>query len=118
MFKKVVQSSRKGAQNRTRAFSLVEMLMTLLVASLLMAALAPVMTKKMQENVSISGFGSVIFNTGKTVYNTPGEYTFVVPDNVYELKIQAAAGGGGGGGGGSSSIYSSQRDGAVERDGG
>ena len=87
-----------------RAFSLVEMLMTLLVASLLMAALAPVMTKKMQENVSISGFGSVIFNTGKTVYNTPGEYTFVVPDNVYELKIQAAAGGGGGGGANSTSF--------------
>ncbi len=31
------------------AFSLVEMLMALLVASLLLAALAPVMTKRMNE---------------------------------------------------------------------
>ena len=37
------------------AFSLVEMLMALLVASLLMAALAPVMTKKFSENVNVTG---------------------------------------------------------------
>lgn len=39
------------------AFSLVEMLMALLVASLLLAALAPVVTKKFNENVSIFGAG-------------------------------------------------------------
>jgi len=39
------------------AFSLVEMLMALLVASLLLAALAPVMTKKFSENVSVFGAG-------------------------------------------------------------
>ena len=37
------------------AFSLVEMLMALLVASLLMVALAPVMTKRFSENVNVSG---------------------------------------------------------------
>ena len=90
----------KGKQ----AFSLIEMLMTLLVASLLMAALAPVMTKKVQEKVNVSGLGSIIFNTGKTIYNAPGQYSFVVPDDVYEIKIQAAAGGGGGGGANSTSF--------------
>ena len=40
---------------RKPAFSLVEMLMALLVASLLLAALAPVMTKKFNENVVVSG---------------------------------------------------------------
>ncbi len=38
-----------------RAFSLVEMLMALLVASLLLAALAPVMTRRMNENVVVQG---------------------------------------------------------------
>ncbi len=80
------------------AFSLVEMLMALLVASLLMAALAPVMTKKVQEDVQVSGLGSIVLSTGKTVYNAPGTYSFIVPDGVYELRIQAAAGGAGRGG--------------------
>ena len=38
-------------------FSLVEMLMALLVASLLLAALAPVMTKRFGENVNVSATG-------------------------------------------------------------
>ncbi len=38
----------------TPAFSLVEMLMALLVASLLMAALAPVMTRKMNDTLSFN----------------------------------------------------------------
>jgi len=37
------------------AFSLVEMLMALLVASLLLAALAPVMTRKINENIHVDG---------------------------------------------------------------
>ena len=37
------------------AFSLVEMLMALLVASLLLTALAPVMTRRMNENVVVQG---------------------------------------------------------------
>lgn len=41
------------------AFSLVEMLMALLVASLLMVALAPVMTRKMSENIGIKVEGEI-----------------------------------------------------------
>ena len=43
MFKKVVQSFHCEAKRRSSAFSLVEMLMALLVASLLLAGLAAVM---------------------------------------------------------------------------
>ncbi len=77
------------------AFSLIEMLMALLVASLLLAALAPVITKRPRE---VTYEEDITLKDGKAIYSTPGEYTFIVPDNVYELKIQASAGGGGGGG--------------------
>ena len=50
------------------AFSLVEMLMALLVASLLMAALAPVMTKKFSENVNVSGGMSAAVPMVKRMY--------------------------------------------------
>ncbi len=77
------------------AFSLVEMLMALLVASLLLAALAPVMTRKMNENLNISGTGG-----------TKGDYTrlfdkdseWVVPNGVNVIDITAIGGGGAGGG--------------------
>lgn len=48
-----------GSKTRS-GFSLIEMLMALLVASLLMTALAPVMTKKLNENIglTVSGGGS------------------------------------------------------------
>ena len=42
-----------------KAFSLVEMLMALLVASLLMVALAPVMTRKMGENIGVTVEGTL-----------------------------------------------------------
>ena len=48
------------------AFSLVEMLMALLVASLLMAALAPVITKKVNDVVGISVEGNI---PGKKIKN-------------------------------------------------
>ena len=42
-----------SSKNRP-AFSLVEMLMALLVASLLLAALAPVITRKMDDSMTVS----------------------------------------------------------------
>lgn len=52
---KRLQSDRSAL--KLAAFSLVEMLMALLVASLLLAALAPVMTKRMNESVTVTGGG-------------------------------------------------------------
>ncbi len=83
-------------QSSKFAFSLVEMLMALLVASLLLAALAPVMTRRMADNISISG------NTG----GTKGSVTPCVPDNNGEciapmdaVSVSAIILSGGGGGG-------------------
>ncbi len=83
------------------AFSLVEMLMALLVASLLMAALAPVMTKKMHENLVITGTGGAVIPTSSCDYTTPGTFgqngECTVPSNIYEAGFIIASGGGGGG---------------------
>lgn len=76
------------------AFSLVEMLMALLVASLLMAALAPVVTKRMNDTLMVDD----ISTPGLKVWAEPGEYTFTVPAQTEYLQIQGSAGGGGGGG--------------------
>ncbi len=99
-------------------FSLVEMLMALLVASLLLAALAPVMTRKMNENIHVSGEFSVGDKKVKTYeisYNDclalPGaeektasdgskycEGEWVVPNNYNgPMTVTLISAGGGGG---------------------
>ncbi len=89
------------------AFSLVEMLMALLVASLLMAALAPVMTKKINEHITVSGTGGAIIPKVYCGYVNDGNELLqkltekdgcVVPENSYNAGVIIASGGGGGGG--------------------
>ena len=77
-------------------FSLVEMLMALLVASLLLAALAPVMTKRMNDNVSITGISGGTRLDYKRTFYTDSEWT--VPNGVNQINITAIGGGGSGGG--------------------
>ncbi len=83
------------------AFSLVEMLMALLVASLLLAALAPVITRKMNENIHISGTGEL--------YKAPADmqcfsYSDSQPEvdvsinDVYSVSFLISSAGGGGAG--------------------
>ena len=80
-------------------FSLVEMLMALLVASLLLAALAPVMTKRFGENVNVSGTGgSGVKSDYSRVFDKDTEWT--VPSGVNTINITAVGGGGAGGGAG------------------
>ncbi len=81
---------------RNPAFSLVEMLMALLVASLLLAALAPVMTKRMNDNVSITGISGGTRLDYKRTFYTDSEWT--VPNGVNQINITAIGGGGSGGG--------------------
>ncbi len=84
------------------AFSLVEMLMALLVASLLMAALAPVMTKRFKENINITGTGGTVIPKTFCAYVNNGtqERTEVckVPPNTYSASAIIASAGGGGSG--------------------
>lgn len=84
-------------------FSLVEMLMALLVASLLLAALAPVITKKMdKENIHVSGTGRntsehyAVFNDASK--NGSEDNIFTVPSNAVNVRVTMIGGGGAGGG--------------------
>lgn len=84
-----------------RAFSLVEMLMALLVASLLLAALAPVMTRKFGENVNVSGVGAAPKAPADIQcysYNDAQPEVTVSVNDVYTASFVIASGGGGGAG--------------------
>jgi len=94
------------------AFSLVEMLMALLVASLLLAALAPVMTKRLNgESINVSGSGESVnlperyqcwdYNHMDLENDSDGTLLRVldVPtDTAYTFNFILASGGGGGAG--------------------
>ena len=84
-----------------KAFSLVEMLMALLVASLLLAALAPVMTKKFNEgSLNISGVNHKPSSGSSSC--TVEEFNnneCSVPGDAKTINILIASGGGGGGAG-------------------
>lgn len=88
------------------AFSLVEMLMALLVVSLLLAALAPVMTRRFADNVNVSATGGTVPKTFCAYVNNGNELLVkdtetegcIVPDNTYSMNVIMASGGGGGAG--------------------
>ncbi len=95
--------TRSASYQKLAGFSLVEMLMALLVASLLMAALAPVMTKKLNDNFNINIFGStkpmeacafMTDNADADVENVECK----VPNESHVASAIIVSGGGGGGG--------------------
>lgn len=97
--KKISKAEPCSANKGLSAFSLVEMLMALLVASVLLAALAPVMTKKMDEGaINING------TNNKKLAGTPctaaeilaGEC--MIPQEAEHINVILVSGGGGGGG--------------------
>ena len=88
--------------HKSFAFSLVEMLMALLVASLLLAALAPVMTKRMDEaKLNISGVGAAQYDKDAIIQIYTGspdeDKVFNVPSDVNMIKATLIGGGGAGG---------------------
>ena len=80
-----------GAQ---KGFTLAELLTAVLVISVIMVALAPVITKRMKDTVSVQTDNK----KGLEIYANPGTYTFDVPIGINTLFIQGSGGGGGGGG--------------------
>ena len=76
------------------AFTLAELLMATLVISIIMVALAPVITRRAHDNVAIT----VNQKQGLEIFATPGIYSFDVPVGINTLFIQGAGGGGGGAG--------------------
>ena len=72
--------------------------MALLVASLLLAALAPVMTKRMDEaKLNISGVGAAQYDKDAIVTIFNNDEVFNVPNDVNSVKVTMIGGGGAGG---------------------
>ena len=76
------------------AFTLAELLTAVLVISIIMVALAPVITKRMQQTVDVQ----MTKKKGEEVFSNPGDYVFEIPIGINTLYIQAAGGSGGGSG--------------------
>ena len=79
---------------QTAAFTLAELLTAVLVISVIMVALAPVITKRMKDNISVTTDNK----KGLEIFANPGTYTFDVPIGINTLFLQGAGGGGGGAG--------------------
>lgn len=77
-----------------RAFTLAELLTAVLVISVIMVALAPVITKRMKDSISVQTDNK----KGLEIYTNPGSYTFDVPIGINTLFIQGSGGGGAGAG--------------------
>ena len=91
-----IQRYEKDKKMDKRAFTLAELLTAVLVISIIMVALAPVITKRMKDNVSVTTDNK----KGLEIFANPGTYTFDVPIGINTLFLQGSGGGGGGGGAG------------------
>ncbi len=85
---------------RRAGFSLIEMLLALLVASLLMAALAPVMTRRMADHELkvISEASNYDKDSIITIFNDSSEtQEFNIPNDTNRITVTMMGGGGAGG---------------------
>ena len=102
MRKKLNFFAQKGAKlplckdfwNFKFGFTLAELLMATLIISIIMVALAPVITRRAHDNIAIT----VNQKQGLEIFSTPGVYTFDVPVGINTLFLQGSGGGGGGAG--------------------
>ena len=79
---------------KLKGFTLAELLTATLVISIIMVALAPVITRRAHDNVAIT----VNQKQGLEIFTNPGIYSFDVPVGINTLFLQGAGGGGGGSG--------------------
>ena len=77
-----------------KGFTLAELLTAVLVISVIMVALAPVITKRMKDSISVQTDN----RKGLEIFTNPGTYTFDVPIGINTLFIQGSGGAGGGAG--------------------
>lgn len=126
-------------EKKSKAFTLAEALILLLIAALLAAALVPVITRKHKDVAEHGKWICTLNSDGKHVIKTvyrgktsdfeladAAFCTFTPPANAKNFTIRAVGGGGGGGGGTAGdfeSVYNSKDDdagiyaGNVENDG-
>ncbi len=91
---------KEAWQSRQSAFSLVEMLMALLVASLLLAALAPVMTRRMADHELkvMSEASNYEKDSIVTIFTDSSEtQEFNIPNDTNRITVTMMGGGGAGG---------------------
>ena len=77
-----------------KAFTLAELLVSVLIIATMLVILAPVITKRSKDNLSVT----VDRQKGLEIYTNPGLYTFFIPTGINTIYIQGAGGGGGGAG--------------------
>ena len=93
------------------AFTLAELLVSILIISVILTLLAPVITKRAKENISINGGSTNKINTRLFIYNKSDSNcseisgvnnslscNFTIPSGVNRINAIAVSGGGGGAG--------------------
>ena len=93
------------------AFTLAELLVSILIISVILTLLAPVITKRAKENISINGGSTNKINTRLFIYNKSDSNcseisgvnnslscNFTIPSGVKKINAIAVSGGGGGAG--------------------
>ena len=96
---------------KQNAFTLAELLVSILIISVILTLLAPVITKRAKENISINGGSSNKINTRLFIYNKSDSNcseisgvnnslscNFTIPSGVKRINAIAVSGGGGGAG--------------------
>ena len=96
---------------KQNAFTLAELLVSILIISVILTLLAPVITKRAKENISINGGSSNKINTRLFIYNKSDSNcseisgvnnslscNFTIPSGVKKINAIAVSGGGGGAG--------------------
>ena len=96
---------------KQNAFTLAELLVSILIISVILTLLAPVITKRAKENISINGGSSNKINTRLFIYNKSDSNcseisgvnnslscNFTIPSGVNRINAIAVSGGGGGAG--------------------
>ena len=80
------------------AFSLIEIIIAIIIISVIMTALAPIITKKLKRDIALQTTVTEVISKGLEIYTNPGVYSLDVPTGITSLFIQGAGGGGGGAG--------------------
>ena len=96
---------------KQNAFTLAELLVSILIISVILTLLAPVITKRAKENISINGGSTNKINTRLFIYNKSDSNcseisgvnnslscNFTIPSGVNRINAIAVSGGGGGAG--------------------
>ena len=103
--------SKNTTAYKQNAFTLAELLVSILIISVILTLLAPVITKRAKENISINGGSTNKINTRLFIYNKSDSNcseisgvnnslscNFTIPSGVNRINAIAVSGGGGGAG--------------------